>query len=146
MLDSRSVRTQRFSVDNVAGRIGYLARLISIRLLAKMGSWDGDPFAIKIVPEIYLEMLQSNVFEEGKVESIIMAPGISATAVVKAFNGMHVAEGVEIRNGAQYKMLATKVDPATLDLKFRFLLGDHGDEFLKMTVSERMAGQFRRKS
>ena len=47
MLEGR--RTQRFSVDNVAGRMGYLARLISTQLLDKMGSWEGDPFVVKIV-------------------------------------------------------------------------------------------------
>ena len=119
--------------------MGYLARLISTQLQDKMGSWEGDPFAVKIVPEIYLELLQSNAFEEGKVETIVMTPGVSATTVVKAFNSMHIADGVESRNGAEYKMLSTKVDPATLDLKFRFLLGDHDDEFLKLSVSERMA-------
>ena len=50
-----------------------------------MGSWDGEPYAVKIIPEIYLELLKPKVFEDGKVENLVMGPGVSATTVVKAF-------------------------------------------------------------
>jgi hypothetical protein len=131
-------RVQRLSVDNVTGRMEYLAKLIAHAMLTRMGSWEGQPFATEIIPEIYAHLLEQKIIEADSVESLIMAPGVSAASVVRPFYTLYMDAGIDVGYGAQYKRLATKVDTATLDLKFRFLLGGHGDAFLTMTLAERM--------
>ena len=51
-------RVQRLAVDNTAGRMKYLAKLLSHVMLIKMGSWDEQPFATEIIPEIYAHLLE----------------------------------------------------------------------------------------
>ena len=116
----------------------YLARFLAICLLEMMGSWDGQPFAIVLVPEIYAHLLSLGMVEADHMELLEMAPDVSATSVVRSFNSLHVENGIEARIGEKVRILATKVDASTVDLKFRLLFGNHGDAFLKMTVRERM--------